>query len=803
MQCKARRRPCSFSDVNSPSDSEAGDDGNDGVAGTHDIPCNGQQNTRTKTGEQNSNETEEFERRQTKDILDFLCEMPAPEDSFHEWTVDDQVLRKRKIFIEPSIPPIHVEMPSQKVQQHLISLYFKHCYALFPVIPKRVFLDHFERKTDLVTPLLLLSMYAHAAYFSDSENKETYFERAKSILDGYLDTARISTVVALCLLSVYELEHAAKTSITRSSAYGAMALRMCTDITDMPIDQNKEDIELRKRVYWGCYCLDKIKSACTEQPCLLRSTDHDPDMPLLQPGDDATENEILGGFVAYIKLMMICERVLQQAKPIVRTEQYEQTLLAFDNELLHWLHGLPNHLHWTPLSRPGQSVSCEPPANAMVAHLHLAYNVVQLQVLHTSTVTPSSKVILERSTVVASHITELVCLLTRQTKFSIEHFLTASALKSAIQVHLLNVARGENRRAAHSLFLRSIQALRHLVDDRDIPEVASFVTGLKQAIADKPSSPPSFSEDDFHYATTYGLVTPPSTGTVKTGSLSPPSMTSGPATHAPQTSQSTPAYATSCNMTPLWRQPMPTDRMLMQYRYPYPLDFLSPMENDWPRHGDISTMDTFLYRARKMFTEQQQDDPSKINHAAYVSSSKPSDAPSSTHGTVSDDRPAWPTQLSSSTDDNLLYSIFSDHQPQSSLEHQDPPPASSSPPSIHHNYHTNVLSSQTKAVSSSSDISSSSSSSQAYISASQASASEPLHFIQPYQPYMNIGLGVYASAHQHHTDVIRQHFPLVESKTNPAVRPVILTHQGQVIVTGADSDPMPHKSKDITSTDEH
>jgi hypothetical protein len=54
--------------------------------------------------------------------------------------------------------------------------------------------------------------------------------------------------------------------------------------------------------------------------------------------------------------------------------------------------------------------------------------------------------------------------------------------------------------------------------------------------------------------------------------------------------------------------------------------------------------------------------------------------------------------------------------------------------------------------------------------------------VPPQQPqYMNIGLGVYASAHQHHTDVIRQHFMSSDDRNN-SVRPVILTHHGNVVV---------------------
>jgi hypothetical protein len=48
------------------------------------------------------------------------------------------------------------------------------------------------------------------------------------------------------------------------------------------------------------------------------------------------------------------------------------------------------------------------------------------------------------------------------------------------------------------------------------------------------------------------------------------------------------------------------------------------------------------------------------------------------------------------------------------------------------------------------------------------------------QPYKSIGLGVYASAQRHHSDVIGQHFG---EKSDH--RPVILNRHGQVVVASS------------------
>ncbi|KAG2234210.1 hypothetical protein INT48_006010 [Thamnidium elegans] len=60
------------------------------------------------------------------------------------------------------------------------------------------------------------------------------------------------------------------------------------------------------------------------------------------------------------------------------------------------------------------------------------------------------------------------------------------------------------------------------------------------------------------------------------------------------------------------------------------------------------------------------------------------------------------------------------------------------------------------------------------VSEPQQQQQQQRHYNSFSYPYTNVGLGIYASAHQHHNDVIRQHLPNSRS--------VSMTHQGQVIV---------------------
>ncbi|KAI8335981.1 fungal-specific transcription factor domain-containing protein [Choanephora cucurbitarum] len=184
---------------------------------------------------------------------------------------------------EPSLPSRYsgsIEMPSREIQMALIDQFFSQRYECIAYIPRHHFYEQIKTKGLLITPLLLNTIYAHAARFvdiPDCPKTEVFYQRARRLIDDFLDVPRISTVVALCLLSLYE----SSPSIYRPGSlqcrqwqYSGMACRMALELglhddTNVHNGLSSVDIELRRRVFWGCYDLDKFQSGGWERPWMI------------------------------------------------------------------------------------------------------------------------------------------------------------------------------------------------------------------------------------------------------------------------------------------------------------------------------------------------------------------------------------------------------------------------------------------------------------------------------------------------------------------------------------------------------
>ncbi|KAF7726931.1 hypothetical protein EC973_008226 [Apophysomyces ossiformis] len=259
--------------------------------------------------------------------------------------------------------------------------------------------------------------------------------------------------------------------------------RQCQDVDDTKFI----DLELQKRVFWACYCLDKMQSMCSGRPWMLHDRDIDLDLPLLQPGDDLEEHGILEGFVACIKLMRLSERILlpesiYAPRPILQTQRDEQMSLQHDNELLHWLRTLPSHLQWTPYPTQSGMVLTQPPVNAMVAHIHLVYNAIELHVVRPYM---SAKTVHQRCFAIATNITQLSCALAEQTNFILSYQFAAHAITAAVRVHAVDCGNEDLSFARHSrlMFQRSLRSLKSLFQHRNIAGIDQFATAMEWVIS--------------------------------------------------------------------------------------------------------------------------------------------------------------------------------------------------------------------------------------------------------------------------------------------------------------------------------
>ncbi|KAI9480507.1 MAG: fungal-specific transcription factor domain-containing protein [Benjaminiella poitrasii] len=698
---------------------------------------------------------------------------------------------------------------------------------MFPIVPKRLFYKQFDSslaspihsESHLLNPALILMMMAHGAQRQRQQQQQQqqqqnseeileleadgYFLQARSlVLDSTADP-KLSTVAALLLMSFYESKHNPYPVMFSSMAFQmALDLDLMRDYRgELDFFRNKrsedgELKELRKRICWGCYALDKLIHMQAGQPWMIRTKDIELDMPLLLPGDNVKEHEILEGFVALLKLLQIAERVLQPAslqqagQPVIRTHTHDQMAFNTNNDLLHWLRALPSQLQWAP--SPPYSAQQMLPSNAMVCHLHVIYNFVELSVLKPYTAS-NVKLIHQRSAVVATNMTRLITLLsTTHVAWIFSRSLLMNALMEATRFHLRLCSSDENlplARQARLMFQQSMIAMKQLLTllilkraTKDIRLMTEFVLALEQAISEADTANLNFfssaAEEEAAAAaaaaaagimppfvlgnTRYldeerqqwskldyfpnGFITPSPVAAKARGFTMSSTMFVPPvsfedydtnhstmsttdhmfATRFYQTNKLSSSLdeflanqhpwqpsATANNTTTTTTRTHASPQKNHQHPTEHQQQQQQPLLINQPQQTDLAT-----FVAQQMQQQGGNPDHNWTNHSTPASS------------TSNKDTPTQQQQAATMENENLLYTLLTSNQHDrsnnNSPHHQSPRRPSSSPP---HETSSSTLTRQNNNNS----------------------------FVQP---YISIGLGIYASAHQHHNDVIRQHLPV-------------------------------------------
>lgn len=286
---------------------------------------------------------------------------------------------------EPHLPTYYtapIDMPTRSTQENLIRIFFDECHATLPVLSQSMFYDQLTVKGPLITPFLLNIMYAHAAkhikdpsFRSDPNDPATqgdlFYYRARRLVDDFLDVPRISTVIALLYMAVYD-HIPEKGRSSRAWMYSGMAIRMCFELglhtANYSSQMSQCDIEVRKRVLWTCFVMDKLESCTMERPWMLKSKDIALDFAASLPEDSARDRLLLEAFNQLCRLMILVEKVIHFFTYDMRnlnlwTISEENQILQYLDAIHQWRDMLPHELQW---SAPNNM-----PSSAIMANLHL------------------------------------------------------------------------------------------------------------------------------------------------------------------------------------------------------------------------------------------------------------------------------------------------------------------------------------------------------------------------------------------------------------------------------------------------
>ncbi|KAL9546613.1 hypothetical protein MBANPS3_006589, partial [Mucor bainieri] len=422
---------------------------------------------------------------------------------------------------EPSLPSRYsgsIEMPSREVQMALIDQFFNERYESIGLVPRYYFYEQVETKGLLITPLLLNIIYAHAARFVNIPNcpkTEVFYHRAKRLVDDFMDVPRVSTIVALCLLSLYEPSPA----IYRPGAHHCRQWQYCGMACRMAIELGLYDdghihssltpveIELRRRVFWGCYDLDKFHSGGWERPYMISKSFIKTLPPAPLPDESEDEVRILNLYVARMQfisiiedgLMLLCasQSFHNSSNTVflgIHRDSMTENITANHAQHQQWLRSLTPEMQWTPITTISVKDVLDLPApRPMVGHLHLYYNTVALELL---VKVPSNSVTQFQSRVTAACMTQLVYHLCQTPSYITKFDFLVHSIINAIKIHLCYLDDPDINLAQQAwlLFDRSIWCMQLINTYAVIPNCTKFlqqvqsIYGLQMASAKSDST---------------------------------------------------------------------------------------------------------------------------------------------------------------------------------------------------------------------------------------------------------------------------------------------------------------------------
>ena len=405
---------------------------------------------------------------------------------------------------EPSLPSRYsgsIEMPSREIQLALIDQYFNERHESIGMLIKYDFYEQLETKGLLITPLLLNTIYAHAARFVSipgCPKTEVFYHRARKLVDDFMDVPRVSTVAALCLLSLYEASpeiYRPGSYHCRQWQYSGMACRMALELglyddSNVHSSLNLVEIESRRRIFWACYDLDKFQSGGWERPWMISQTFIRTRYPSILPKESEDDARIIDVFNTKINFVNIVEEnliLMTASQAFLGGNCGKDTFLGIhkdkmlesinENHQKHqqWLQALSHHMQWTPISPCSVKDILDLPApRAMVGHLHLYFNTLCLGLIDRL---PTTSVVRFQSRVTATCMTQLAYHLCQQPSYIIKFDFIVHALINAIKVHIRYLDDEDTSLAQQAwlLFDRSIWCMQLAIRYVVIPNCTKFL----------------------------------------------------------------------------------------------------------------------------------------------------------------------------------------------------------------------------------------------------------------------------------------------------------------------------------------
>ncbi|KAF5527928.1 putative transcriptional regulatory protein [Colletotrichum aenigma] len=287
--------------------------------------------------------------------------------------------------------------------------FFKWQYPHFMFIYREAFLrDHFGERSNCKywSSALLLSICALGTLMSPDKRhrqaSEQFFSAAESILivSGFTKPSIVTVQGFLCL-AFYEI---GRGNLSKGWGFSGIAFRMAQDLGFQRDPKHwishdssivtEEDMEIRRRIFWGCYTSDKLISLILGRPVYLfyddaevETTERLPDFPEMAPWlpagiaaydgrfADISPLPLVPCFKEQIRLSKIIEKMLSKlfsTKSNLEGLRRQACLDSLNFELCSWYEALPECAKWNRWEPPST------PLIPSVAALHLLFHSVRI-----------------------------------------------------------------------------------------------------------------------------------------------------------------------------------------------------------------------------------------------------------------------------------------------------------------------------------------------------------------------------------------------------------------------------------------
>lgn len=283
---------------------------------------------------------------------------------------------------------------------HLLDLHWNRQHHTFLLTYRPAFTRDLMNNGPYYSKFLLNAIFATASKYServsvrdDPSDPHTaggrFFRRCKELLDT--ERSSIPTIVGLLLLGS---TYIGRGEISKGWIHTGLATRMVYDL-GLHLDIRKpdvkpEDVEIRRRVYWGAFICDKLQSLYMGRPVAMQMRDSNVSLkfmdtmeelelwsPYIDPQSPTSPRPYsprpihsLSTFRQFCLLAKLMTRVLNRFYYVgARASNAQASLQSLDEGLLSWYENLPNYLTCQPWSVNAPIANQVATPNVMLLHV--------------------------------------------------------------------------------------------------------------------------------------------------------------------------------------------------------------------------------------------------------------------------------------------------------------------------------------------------------------------------------------------------------------------------------------------------